>query len=103
MAITRAAFRFTSGLGIGPEGILSRINDVFAEGNASAMFVTLFMGKLNLDTLELEWCNGGHNPIVIVNPDGTSEFLQAKPNLAAGLFPGFPMSGNPDRCRRVPA
>lgn len=90
MAITRAAFRFTSGLGIGPEGILSRINDVFAEGNASAMFVTLFMGKLNLDTLELEWCNGGHNPIVIVNPDGTSEFLQAKPNLAAGLFPGFP-------------
>ncbi|MBQ2521186.1 MAG: SpoIIE family protein phosphatase [Bacteroidales bacterium] len=90
MAITRAAFRFSAGLGLGPEGILSRINDVFSEGNESAMFVTLFMGKLHLDTLELEWCNGGHNPIVLVRPDGKAEFLAAKPNLAAGLMPGFP-------------
>ena len=90
MAISRAAFRFSAGLGLGPEGILSSINEVFSEGNESAMFVTFFVGKLNLDTLELEWCNGGHNPIVVVNPDGPAEFLKAKPNLAAGLFPGFP-------------
>lgn len=90
MAITRAAFRFSSGLGIGPDGILSRINDVFAEGNASAMFVTLFLGKLHLDTMELEWCNAGHNPIVIIQPDGKAEFLKAKANLAAGLMAGFP-------------
>lgn len=90
MAITRAAFRFSAGLGIGPDGILSRINDVFSEGNESAMFVTLFMGKLHLDTGELDWCNGGHNPIVLVHPDGKAEYLSAKPNLAAGLMPGFP-------------
>jgi len=90
MTITKAAFRFASGMNVGPEEIVSRINNAFSEGNDSAMFVTLFLGKLDLDTLELEWCNGGHNPIVVIDPSGKAGFLQAKPNLAAGLFRDFP-------------
>ena len=87
MALTRSALRLISGSGVC--GALKKINDVFSDGNDTQMFVTLFVGKLDLDTLELTYCNGGHNPIIIVSPDGKAEYLHAKPNIAAGLFAGF--------------
>ncbi|MCQ2182641.1 MAG: SpoIIE family protein phosphatase [Bacteroidales bacterium] len=93
MAITRSAFRFIAGLGLPVDGIVSKINNAFCDGNDSGMFVTMFVGRINLDTLKMEYCNAGHNPIVIINPDGKSEFLHAKANMAAGLFEDFPYSG----------
>lgn len=90
MAITRSAFRFIAGLGLPVNETVSKINDAFCNGNDSGMFVTLFVGRINLDTLELEYCNAGHDPIMLIPPDGGAEYLEAKPNLAAGLFEGFP-------------
>jgi len=93
MAITRSAFRFIAGLGLPVEGVVSRINNAFCDGNDSGMFVTMFVGRINLDTLQLEYCNAGHNPILIISPDGSADFLHAKANLAAGLFENFPYTG----------
>ena len=93
MAITRSAFRFIAGLGLPVEGVVQRINNAFCDGNDSGMFVTMFVGCINLDTLELRYCNAGHNPILIIGSDGTPRYLHAKPNLAAGLFEDFPYQG----------
>lgn len=93
MAITRSAFRFIAGLGLPVEGVVARINNSFCDGNDSGMFVTMFVGCLNLDTLELNYCNAGHNPILVLSPDGKPSYLHAKPNLAAGLFEDFPYQG----------
>lgn len=90
MAISRSAFRFITGLNLKVNDIVSRINNAFSDGNERGMFITLFAAKLNLKTLELTYCNAGHNPIVIIGPDGKAAFNRAKPNLAAGLFPDFP-------------
>lgn len=93
MAITRSSFRFIAKMGFSPESIVSRLNDAFCDGNDSGMFVTLFAGSINIDTLEMKFCNAGHNPILIVNPDGSTRYFHAKPNLAAGLFKEFPYQG----------
>lgn len=90
MAITKSATRFSSGLGLPMDRIMGQINNFVAAGNAMGMFVTMFIGKINLDTLELKYVNGGHNPIVIIDPDGTPRFNRVKPNLAIGLFEDFP-------------
>lgn len=90
MAITRAAFRFVGALDLPMEEVLRRVNDCLSEGNKSEMFVTLFAGCLNLSTGVMEFCNAGHNPIVVIAPDGSASFLRAKPNLVAGLFERFP-------------
>ncbi|MBR0254900.1 MAG: SpoIIE family protein phosphatase [Bacteroidales bacterium] len=90
MAIARAAFRFIGALGLPMKEVVQRVSDCLCDGNTSEMFVTLFAGRLDLKTGQLDYCNGGHNPIVVIDPDGKASFLQAKPNLAAGLFPGFP-------------
>lgn len=90
MAITRSAFRFIAGMGLSQSEVLSHINNAFCDGNTTNMFVTMFIARLDLETGKMQYCNGGHNPIVIVSPDGKAEFLHAKPNLAAGLFENFP-------------
>ena len=37
----------------------------------------------------MEYCNAGHNSIIVVPPDSDPYFLKAKPNLAIGLFEDF--------------
>ena len=90
MAITRAAFRFIGALGLPMAEVMSRVNFSLCDGNQNNMFVTIFAGRLDLKTGEMEYCNAGHNPIVIVDPAGKASFLRAKPNLAAGLLENFP-------------
>lgn len=85
MAIARSSFHFLSNLEFSVDQLANGVNEALSDGNDTGMFVTMFIGCLDLKTNVLEYCNMGHNPIVA---DG--KFLDVKPNLAAGLFPGFP-------------
>jgi len=93
MAITRSAHRFISGLGMATDEVAYNINNSFADGNESGMFVTMFVGNIDLKTRRMEFCNSGHNPIVIISPDGKASFLKEKANIAAGLFENFRYEG----------
>ena len=93
MSITRAAFRFIGALGLPIEEVMHRVNNSLCDGNHNEMFVTIFAGRLDLKTGRMDYCNAGHNPIVVVSPEGKASFLRAKSNLAAGLFVDFPYEG----------
>ena len=90
MAITRAALRFVSSLDLPMNETMSRINSSVCDINSNNMFVTLFVGRIDLTTGRMEYCNAGHNPIMILPEGGKPYFLKAKPNLAVGLFEDFP-------------
>ena len=90
MAITRASLRFVAGLGLPMDQTMNRINNCVNDTNSNNMFVTLFSARIDLKTGRMEYCNAGHNPIIIVPPDGEPYFLKAKANLAVGLFSDFP-------------
>lgn len=90
MAISRSLFHYVSEMSLSTSNIVSCINSSFCSGNDSNMFITMFVGRLDLDTRELVFCNAGHNPIVIISPDGKAKFVNAKSNLAAGVFDHFP-------------
>lgn len=89
MAITRAAFRFVASTGLTPSDIIRKLNKAVSDGNETDMFVTMFVGRLDLQTNEFLYCNAGHNPVVLVQPSGKAEFLNVKPNLAAGVLLDF--------------
>ncbi len=89
MAITRYAFNFISGLGLGVDDVMGKINNSFCKGNTLMMFVTMFVAKINLDTHEMEFCNAGHNPIIVKDADGNVSYLHAKSNVAIGLVDDF--------------
>lgn len=93
MAITRAAFRFMARQGLDVLSLMSSINESLSVGNNSNMFCTLFVARIDLATGVMEYCNGGHNPIIVIPPSASGEkpyYLKAKPNLATGLFADFP-------------
>ena len=84
-----AGFRLAADMGLSPDEIVGRINALLCKDNDTCMFVTLFVGRLDLATGKLEYCNAGHPPLVVVRPDGTAEPLAAKRNVAAGVAEGF--------------
>jgi len=90
MAITRATLHFMAGLDLSLHESLIRINNNVAESNSNDMFVTLFVARIDLETLRMDYCNAGHNHLVLFPPDGEPYFLAAKSNLAVGLFEDFP-------------
>ena len=99
MAITRAALRFVSNLNLPMDETMARVNSSVYDINSNNMFVTLFVGRIDLKTGHMEFCNAGHNPILILPLDGKPYFLKAKPNLAVGLFEDFPyQSESVDLC-----
>ena len=57
------------------------------------MFVTLFFGCIDLDTKKMEFCNAGHNPIIVIPPDGEPYYLKVNPNMAVGVWGGFDYKG----------
>ena len=90
MSITRAMLHFVATLDLPLNDSVSRINNSVADTNSNDMFVTLFVARINLKTLRMDYCNAGHNPPVIISPDGTPRFLPVRSNLAAGLMEQFP-------------
>lgn len=93
MALTSVIMRFVAGLGLPINTMLERINDSVCEANSSDMFVTLFVARVDLRTGQMEYCNAGHNPMIVIPPDAEPYFLKAKPNLAIGLMGDFHYEG----------
>lgn len=89
MAITRSAFRYVAGLLSEPDMIMKEINNSLAENNDTNLFVSLFIGVLDLDSGELKYCNGGHTAMHIVRPDGGVSILPQMQNIVVGVFKGF--------------
>jgi sigma-B regulation protein RsbU (phosphoserine phosphatase) len=72
--------------GITAAGILRQVNAALAEGNRSAMFVTLFIGVLDVCSGELTYSNAGHNPPVVVGANGEARFLVLPEGLVLGAM-----------------
>jgi sigma-B regulation protein RsbU (phosphoserine phosphatase) len=73
--------------------IMAALNDELVEGNDSCMFLTLFIGWLDLDSLSLDFACGGHTPPTLVR-DGQARTLPQRDGPALGLMEGleFPLN-----------
>ena len=87
MAVTRSLFRTVSAHESAPDRILMRMNEVMADQNDSNMFVTLFMGVLDLPTGRMYYSNAGHDAPLLVGA-GVG-LLPVDPNIPVGVMPGW--------------
>lgn len=63
-----------------PAAIATQMNDLLSQNNRRSMFVSMFIGVVDLKTGVLNFCNAGHNPPVV---DG--RFMEVKANIPLGL------------------
>ena len=90
MAVTKASFRTISAHESQPECIVSLINDTIAEENETNMFVTLFLGVLDLKTGDMSYCNAGHDAPILISKDGKRiGLMKVESNLPVGVMKGW--------------
>ena len=87
MAVTRSLFRNISQHVSKPEQIINALNQAQSEGNDTNMFVTLFVGVLDLKTGKLCYCNAGHDAPLLLGSEVT--ILPCECNLPIGVIADF--------------
>ena len=93
MAQATRLFRTLAAQKMKPAEIATRINDALSgEDNERGMFVTMFLGLVDIKTGHLDFCNAGHNPPVLIG-EGTTEFIEMIPNAPIGLWPELDYEG----------
>ncbi len=88
MAQATRLFRTFASQGMMPAAMATQMNRVLSEDNEQGMFVTMFIGLVDLTTGRLDFCNAGHNPPVLAGA-----FLEMKPNAPIGLWPVLEFEG----------
>ena len=90
MAVTRSTFRTVSAHESSPDRIVTIMNKTIADMNKNHMFVTLFVGVLDLPTGRLRYCNAGHDAPLLVGA-GIGE-LPCDSNIPVGFLPSWKYS-----------
>ncbi len=94
MAQVTRLFRTLANQQLSPSDICIHMNDALSgDENPTNMFVTLFVGMVDLTSGHLSFCNAGHNPPVIGGGEHHGDFLEMKPNFPIGVLPGLEFEG----------
>lgn len=89
MAVTTTLIRAKTAVGMSPHEILSKVNADLCADNPSSMFVTVFLGILDVRTGEFAYSNGGHNIPYLLLRNGTIKVLENTATLVLGLESNF--------------
>ncbi len=69
--------------------VVTEANNSLCEGNGANMFVTAWIGEMDLDSGRVTYVNAGHNPPIVLRAgDGSASYLRTRPGLVLGAMPG---------------
>jgi len=87
MAVTRSLFRTVSAHESMPDRIVMSMNESMSDMNETSMFVTLFVGVLDLPTGRLRYCNAGHDAPLLVGAN--VGLLPVESNIPVAAMSGW--------------
>ncbi|WP_409966951.1 SpoIIE family protein phosphatase [Bengtsoniella intestinalis] len=93
MMSAKACIRSLADAGYPADKVFELANEKLCENNEATMFVTVWMGILDLQTGELSFVNGGHNP-PLLKTKGTYAYLATPPNLMLAAMEGVPYTSH---------
>ena len=86
MVIAKTLIKNYAQTGMDPNHVFTKVNQLLCDGNEVGLFVTAWMGILDLETGELRYVNAGHNPPLIRQGNGKFEYLRSRPGFVlAGM------------------
>ena len=75
--------------GLAVHEIFTRANEKLCESTESGMFVTAWMGILDLETGNLQFANAGHNPPLLKRADGSFTYLKTRAGFVLAGMEGM--------------
>ncbi len=85
MVIAKTLIKNHAQNGESPAQVLTNVNNQLCENNDAGMFVTCWMGVLDLQSGVLSYGNAGHNPPLLRRKNGGYEYVK--------MLPGFVLAG----------
>ena len=89
MMVCKIILQSVAMLGGSPAEILTKTNEAICSNNEAQMFVTVWVGILEISTGRLTAANAGHEYPVIKKPDGRFEVFKDKHGLVIGAMDGM--------------
>jgi sigma-B regulation protein RsbU (phosphoserine phosphatase) len=89
MALTKTLIKSRASNDFSPASILTHVNDEVGRNNESCMFVTIWVGILDLTTGTLTYTNAGHNPPYLKRANGDLLRLDARHGPVVGAMEGI--------------
>ena len=89
MVITKTLLKNETMTGMKPEDVFTKVNHMLCEGNDDTMFVTAWMGILDMETGVLTYVNAGHNPPFVKRETGEFEALKSKAGFVLAGMDGI--------------
>ncbi len=86
MAITKTLIKNEARRCKRTDEILANVNSIIVPDNQSCLFVTVFCAVLDLTTGELQYCNAGHNPPLLIRATGEVEFIKSAKGFVVGVM-----------------
>ena len=87
MVIAKALIRNEATLEYEPSEICERVNDQLCEENEQGLFVTCWLGCVNIATGQMKFANAAHNPPVLYDGD-SYKFLEQKSGIMLAAMEG---------------
>lgn len=78
-----------SNAALSPGKILTKTNNTLCEGNDNMMFVTAWLGIVELDSGKIIYANAGHNPPLLQQANSSPEWLKSRSGPALGIMPNI--------------
>jgi sigma-B regulation protein RsbU (phosphoserine phosphatase) len=86
MVIAKTLLKNNAQYGKSPKEVFEAVNNILCENNEADMFVTVFMGYLDIPTGRFSYVNAGHNPPLIRRAGAQYQWLPTKPGFVlAGM------------------
>jgi sigma-B regulation protein RsbU (phosphoserine phosphatase) len=94
MAVTRTMIKSSAFGDRSPASIVTRVNEELSADNPQCMFVTLFLGIVNVRTGVFRFTNAGHNPPYIIQDGGELVCLDHRHGPIIGAVEGIAYKEN---------
>lgn len=86
MVISKTLLKNCAQTDLGPKDVLEKVNGLLCENNEAEMFVTVWLGVLEISTGRLTYASAGHEYPAIKRAGGSYELLQERPGFVlAGM------------------
>ena len=89
MAVTKTLIKSRATDDVSTASILTHVNTELSQDNKSCMFVTIFLGILNIRTGHLTYSNAGHNPPYVMRVAGSLQRLDSRHGPVLGALAGM--------------
>lgn len=84
MTLTKTLLKVYAQAGYPTEKVMTHVNRYLMQSNPEKMFVTGWIGILDLTTGILSYTNAGHNPPILIHANGETDYLPCDPNFVLG-------------------